>query len=209
MRSKRMLGAGSCSCKSLARPPPLRVVEESSGDRDESDTSAYLYIYAYVLKRSRKGSKRERTTITLRFRSFDKYDDNNREAQRWRAAVKGLLKQRESDKKVLIILNPKSGAGKAREIFQKRVAQVFNEGEVQYELVVTKYANYAREFVRERDVSVWKCIIVMGGDGILFEVINGLLERPDWAKVLKELPLGIIPSGSGNGLAKTIAHFYE
>lgn len=46
----------------------------------------------------------------------------------------------------------------------------------------------------------------MGGDGIIFEVINGMLERWDWSQVLKHLPVGVIPGGSGNGLARSIAH---
>jgi sphingosine kinase len=71
------------SCKSNN----LRVVDENSENLDESDVSAYLYVYAYILKKQRH----ERTTITLRFRSFDKYEDNNREAQKWRTAIKCLL----------------------------------------------------------------------------------------------------------------------
>ncbi|KAK6632644.1 hypothetical protein RUM43_013412 [Polyplax serrata] len=44
------------------------------------------------------------------------------------------------------------------------------------------------------------------GDGILFEIINGVFERPDWEKVFSEISFGVIPCGSGNGLAKAIAH---
>lgn len=53
-------------------------------------------------------------------------------------------------------------------------------------------------------IAVIDCCIA--GDGILFEVLNGIFERLDWKLVLNELPLGIIPCGSGNGLAKAIAH---
>lgn len=41
------------------------------------------------------------------------------------------------------------------------------------------------------------------------QVINGLFERTDWQTAIKELPVGIIPCGSGNGLAKTIAYALE
>jgi diacylglycerol kinase family enzyme len=37
-------------------------------------------------------------------------------------------------------------------------------------------------------------LISCGGDGTLFEVVNGMLEREDG----KKLPIGIIPNGSGN-----------
>lgn len=168
--------------------------------------------------------RRDRTTITLRFRSFDKYDDNHQEAQKWRLAVKNLINREVPEKilqsptkmslvyaphdhrKTLVILNPKSGSGKARESFQQRVAPMMSEAEVSFDLYVTKYPNFAREFMRTRDVFSWKNIVVVGGDGIYFEVLNGLCERPDWERALDEMSIGVIPCGSGNGLAKTIAH---
>lgn len=45
----------------------------------------------------------------------------------------------------------------------------------------------------------------VGGDGIVFEAINGIFERWDWSEVLKSIPIGVVPGGSGNGLARSIA----
>ncbi|RVE53712.1 hypothetical protein evm_001604 [Chilo suppressalis] len=217
MRSKRRRpGASSCVCSSLVGSQQLKVVDENSGDLDENDISAYLYIYAYILKHSRRNLKRERTTITLRFRSFDKYEDNNKEAQKWRTTLKCLISGQTianmpplNDKKLLILLNPKSGKGKARELFQTKVAPLLQEAEVPYELHVTKYAQFAREFVRTRNVYAWKGIVAVGGDGVLFEVLNGMFERLDWQQALAEVHLAILPCGSGNGLARTICHLYN
>lgn len=252
LRSKRKRGkVSSCTCAALPGPTDLKVVEENSLELDESDVSAYLYIYAYILKRNaRRGAgRRERTTITLRFRSFDKYEDNNREAQKWRTAIKQLIHRINDEpivmtnshktvsatainmtppahsvpvpstpiqlwvpretRKVLVLLNPKSGSGKARETFQKTVAPIFVEAEVPFELHVTKHANYAREFVRNRDIYAWRSIVVVGGDGIYFEVINGLFERADWESAIDAVPVGVIPCGSGNGLARTIAFVHK
>lgn len=219
LRSKRKSHVkSSCTCSSLpGQAHHLKVVEENSVDLDETDVSAYLYIYAYILKKGKRGNnRRERTTLTLRFRSFDRYEDNNKEAQKWRIAIKQLIngecpnfstKMQES-KRMLIILNPKSGSGKAREVFQQRVAPIYIEAEIPYDLHVTKKANYAREFVRTKDIYTWRGIVVVGGDGIFWEVINGLLEREDWERALT-IPIGIIPCGSGNGLARTIAFMYK
>lgn len=104
------------------------------------------------------------------------------------------------------MLNPKSGPGRSREIFQRRVHPILSEAEKLYEVHVTKCQNYARDFIRTRNIYQWSGILCVGGDGVVFEVINGLLERPDWKRALEELPLGIIPCGSGNGLAKSIAY---
>lgn len=244
LRSKRKRkNASSCTCAALPGPTELNVVEENSLDLDESDVSVYLYIYAYILE---KNGHRERTTITLRFRSFDNYEQNNEEAQKWRTAIKYLihcdpnaelpmqvkrlnisplnvtppaktvpvpsspmqLYVPKDMRKVLVILNPKSGSGKARETFQKYVASVLIEAEIPYELQVTKHANYARELTRRCDIYAWRSIVAVGGDGIYYEIINGLFERTDWERATQTVPIGIIPCGSGNGLAKTIAHIY-
>lgn len=217
MRSKRRRpGAGSCVCSSLVGSQQLKVVDENSRDLDENDISAYLYVYAYILKQNRRASKRERTTITLRFRSFDKYEDNNKEAQKWRTTIKCLIAGQviphvppASERKLLILLNPKSGAGKGRELFQTKVAPILQEAEMPYELHVTKYAQYAREFVRTRNIYAWRGVVGMGGDGVLFEIINGMFERLDWQQALAEIPLAIIPSGSGNGLARSLCHLFK
>lgn len=62
---------------------------------DENDISAYLHIYSYVLKDFiiTSGQKRERFKITLRFRSFSHYEDNLKEALKWRNTVKELIEK--------------------------------------------------------------------------------------------------------------------
>jgi len=46
----------------------------------------------------------------------------------------------------------------------------------------------------------YSALIPCGGDGTVFEVINGMLEREDG----KKLPIGVIPNGSGNGIASGV-----
>ncbi|XP_030753752.1 sphingosine kinase 1-like [Sitophilus oryzae] len=222
LRSKRK--TKNCTCQSLPRSDSLQVVEENSTDSDDSDTSAYLYIYAYIIQGNKEtNKKRERTIITLRFRSFDRYEDNNKEAQRWRSVIKRLIKgeplnnftlnefslthRHRETRRLLVLCNPKSGAGKGKQIFQQKIAPIINEAEIPYDLHMTKYANFARDFVRTHNLFQWTGIVVVGGDGIVFEAINGIFERYDWADVIKTIPLGVVPGGSGNGLARSIAHY--
>ncbi|ALC43016.1 Sk2 [Drosophila busckii] len=184
------------------------------------DASAYLYLFAYVLKKKsfRSSVHRERTVLTLRFRSFDSFEDNMKEAERWYRALCWQLQRTlepifvtpdAKRRRVLVLLNPKSGAGNAREVFNLQVVPVLNESEVPYDLFVTKHSNYALEFMGTRRLEDWCTIIAVGGDGLFHEIINGLLRREDWAKVMPAISLGIIPCGSGNGLARSIAHGYN
>lgn len=43
------------------------------------------------------------------------------------------------------------------------------------------------------DLSEIDGIVTVAGDGLLFEVINGLLKRQDWKNIMK-IPLGVIPA---------------
>ncbi|CAB0032998.1 unnamed protein product, partial [Trichogramma brassicae] len=222
-------------------PAPTGRHQRAGTAHDEYDSSAYLYVYAYTLKKSKSSTKsstkkqqqarrRERMTVTLRFRSFDRYEDNLREASRWRLALKCLVHKlpvpktymspthRNLDsllsecpgepKKLLVMLNPKSGPGRGRESFQRRVHPILSEADLTYDVFITRHSDYARDFVRSRDLSQWSGLVLVGGDGIVFEAINGLLQRPDWDVWTSGAvwPIAVIPCGSGNGLAKSIAH---
>lgn len=55
-------------------------------------------------------------------------------------------------------------------------------------------------------MSKWDAVVLMSGDGLLHEVINGLMERPDWKRAIQK-PLCILPGGSGNALAASLNHY--
>jgi len=238
-KSRRLAMSGACACSS---GNPNSPAISASGDHhrtattpskcstnsrenlptDGGDVSAFLYVFAYVLKKRslRTELHRERTVLTLRFRSFDTFEDNMREADRWYRSLRWQLHRTLEEifvaptaddrrRRVLVLLNPKSGSGDAREVFNMHVTPVFNEAEVPYDLYVTKHSNFAIEFLSTRSLDAWCCVVAVGGDGLFHEIVNGLLQRQDWAHVLPNLALGIIPCGSGNGLARSIAHCYK
>ncbi|MBN3278963.1 SPHK1 kinase, partial [Polyodon spathula] len=66
--------------------------------------------------------------------------------------------------------------------------------------------NHARELLQEADLSQWDALVVLSGDGLLFEVVNGLMARADWEDAVRK-PLGILPGGSGNAVATSINHY--
>lgn len=49
------------------------------------------------------------------------------------------------------------------------------------------------------DSSAVDCLVTVSGDGLLWEVVNGLMQRPDW-KVALKVPLAIIPAGKSRDL---------
>ncbi|GAB1610324.1 hypothetical protein Ahia01_001318500, partial [Argonauta hians] len=100
---------------------------------------------------------------------------------------------------LLVIVNPHSGSGKALRIFTQQVAPMFGEADIKYRKVVTVRAGHAYDLVQTVDLSKWYGIVIVAGDGLIFEVINGLMNRPDWSEAIKT-PIGCLPGGSGNAL---------
>ncbi|XP_060724962.1 sphingosine kinase 2-like isoform X2 [Tachysurus vachellii] len=112
-----------------------------------------------------------------------------------------------SPRRFLVLINPQSGKGQALDLFNNHVKHMLQEANITYTLQVTERQNHARELVREADLSQWDAVVIMSGDGLLFEVVNGLMEREDWEKAI-QTPLGVLPGGSGNALAASI-HYYS
>ena len=46
-------------------------------------------------------------------------------------------------------------------------------------------------------------MLICSGDGLIYEVINGLMRRLDWRRAI-QTPIGVIPCGTGNALAASI-----
>ncbi|KAI3498846.1 hypothetical protein L1887_34632 [Cichorium endivia] len=106
-------------------------------------------------------------------------------------------------KKLLIFVNPFGGRKSASKIFSNDVKPILEDANIKYTLQETKYQLHAKEVCRSLDLTKYDGIICVSGDGILVEVVNGLLEREDWADALK-MPLGVIPAGTGNGMIKSL-----
>uniref|UniRef100_A0A096MFK2 sphingosine kinase n=1 Tax=Poecilia formosa TaxID=48698 RepID=A0A096MFK2_POEFO len=109
-------------------------------------------------------------------------------------------------RRLLLLVNPFSGRGQAMQWCQAHILPMIREANISYNLIQTERRNHARELVREISLPEWDGIIIVSGDGLMHEVINGLMERPDWEQAIKT-PLGILPCGSGNALAGSINHY--
>ncbi len=60
-----------------------------------------------------------------------------------------------------------------------------------------------------KDISSYHAIIAMGGDGILYEIMQGIRSRPphDQERLMSSIKFGIVGCGTSNGLAKSILHW--
>ncbi len=110
-------------------------------------------------------------------------------------------------KKILIFVNPKSGSGTSIKTWNNIVKNIFDEALINYDLIITEYANHAKQFILSEsydNLIQYSNIVTIGGDGIVYEIINGLSNRSD--NLVNILPICPIPGGTGNGLIKSILH---
>ncbi|XP_066090746.1 sphingosine kinase 1 isoform X1 [Saccopteryx bilineata] len=108
--------------------------------------------------------------------------------------------------RVLVLLNPRGGKGKALQLFKSHVQPLLAQADVSFRLMLTERRNHARELVRAEELGRWDALVVMSGDGLMHEVVNGLMERPDWETAIRK-PLCSLPAGSGNALAASLNHY--
>lgn len=94
---------------------------------------------------------------------------------------------------MLFIVNPISGEGRKKRI----ISSLIKTG---YDVVCTEYAGHAEILARE---TAEQTVIAVGGDGTVNEVARGLIGTGK--------TLGIIPCGSGDGLARHlgISHMFD
>lgn len=108
--------------------------------------------------------------------------------------------------RVLVLLNPRGGKGKGLQLFRSQVQPQLVQADISFRLLLTERKNHARELVRTEELGCWDALVVMSGDGLMYEVVNGLMERPDWETAIKK-PLCSLPAGSGNALAASLNHY--
>ena len=98
--------------------------------------------------------------------------------------------------RVLAIVNPHAGVNDNRLIYSTTILPFLNAHNVQCVSHFTERTGHARQIMHAVELTSYQCVIVVGGDGTLHEVINGLMTRKDSAK----LPLALIPCGTGNAV---------
>lgn len=108
------------------------------------------------------------------------------------------------ERRILLLVNPKSGKGKAQSIFQNKIRPfIRNVLGWKLEKITTEHKGHATEIIRGADLNSYTMIGFIGGDGTIHEALQGLLNRTDWNQHVG-IPLVPFPVGTGNALARSI-----
>ncbi|KAL7526546.1 hypothetical protein ACHAWF_001813, partial [Thalassiosira exigua] len=125
----------------------------------------------------------------------------------------------------------------SRRVYCDVVKPMLDEAGVDHEALVTRRAGHARERMDAReagaedeaggaseandddpkdpvdtdlevkDIAEYDAILVIGGDGILSEIFQGIRDRSDSDAILPALKFGVVGCGTFNGLVKSLLHW--
>jgi diacylglycerol kinase (ATP) len=101
--------------------------------------------------------------------------------------------------KLLVIFNPNAAYGRSI----KKLAAIkskFGELGINATYLPTSHPGHGKQLVADADLSRFDGLVAAGGDGSLFDVLNGVYQHPRSARI----PLGLIPIGTGNAFAREL-----
>ena len=96
-------------------------------------------------------------------------------------------------KKIAFVINPKSGTGNKNEI-PILIDKHLDKTMFDYTVRFTEYRGHGKELAAQFVALSYDAVVAVGGDGTVNEVASALIHT--------SVSLGIIPVGSGNGLAR-------
>ncbi len=99
--------------------------------------------------------------------------------------------------RMVFIVNPKAGTNLQKHI-RESVEKHLNRSKFEYGFRFTERAEHARELAAEAVQEGCDIVVAVGGDGSINEVASALIGT--------EAVLGIVPAGSGNGLAMHLGY---
>lgn len=100
--------------------------------------------------------------------------------------------------KLLLVFNPHAGGRRAGRLVAELGAALGEFAEV--ESYRTAGRGAATRHLVDLDLDPFDAVVSAGGDGTLFEVVNGLCARPEGVVP----PLGVLPIGTGNAFARDL-----
>ncbi|CAI8016942.1 Sphingosine kinase 2, partial [Geodia barretti] len=156
------------------RPPP------------HDKNACEMNVHFYPKQTEKKKTMRKMKVLSVCFDKAETLSENRAEASKWKDDIKLYSHYRRSQvlkiedgevqadgvpqRRLLVLINPISGQGKAVQDFQEHVQPLFELAEITFNAIVTERQNHARELMKEYDLSTVDGIVIASGDGLLYEV---------------------------------------
>jgi hypothetical protein len=139
---------------------------------------------------------------------FDHLDINI--CRKWSVQIEIMARGSSSRPKMLkVFINPAAGKRNGVRMFEQEIAPILKICDVRSEVTVTQQPGHLGDLVQQIDLDSYDGMVVIGGDGTVNELIDGLLKSsclgstPDRVSSC-DMRIGIIPSGTNNHIAKAV-----
>jgi len=99
--------------------------------------------------------------------------------------------------RALLIFNPQAANGRALKHLEK-IKSLLTEKGISLKTMLTGHRGHGIEILKNTDLKEFDTVLSAGGDGTLFETINGIMKNPE----KKKPAIGIIPVGTGNAFVR-------
>lgn len=101
--------------------------------------------------------------------------------------------------KLLMLVNPLAGRKRGHSVAQQSLG-IFRQHGIAVECRYSDYAGHITEIAEYEVNGDWDGIVAVGGDGTLFEVINGMMR----GNAHLPIPVGVVPVGTGNSFSRDL-----
>ncbi|BCR86165.1 putative sphingosine kinase (SphK) [Aspergillus chevalieri] len=143
-----------------------------------------------------------RDDVTVNALQYPISDEEKKNADSW---MQKLLNLAYGDamryKRLKVLINPFGGKGSASALYNRYAAPIFAAARCRVDVQTTSHMGHATEICEKIDVNAYDAIVCCSGDGLPYEVFNGLAKKANAREALAKLAVTMIPCGSGNAMA--------
>jgi sphingosine kinase len=144
-----------------------------------------------------------KNAIEPKVRQFTLTKSSTSEAAPFVASLlqRSYARSQQQRKRIKVLINPFGGQGKAVKLYHQHVAPIFEAARCTVSVETTLHHNHATEIAAALDEDAWDVVACASGDGLPYEVFNGLAKKPYPRRALRKVAVTQIPCGTGNGMS--------
>jgi YegS/Rv2252/BmrU family lipid kinase len=101
--------------------------------------------------------------------------------------------------KLLLVANPSAGHGRGGRLLTE-IGNICLDLGLDVDTRLTERPGHATEIIEAEDLERYGGVVATGGDGTVFEAVNGLFRNPAGPAV----PFGVLPVGTGNSFSRDL-----
>ncbi len=104
-------------------------------------------------------------------------------------------------KRIKVLVNPVGGKGSAEKWFNQDIEPILTAARCEIDVERTQFQGHGMEIAEKLDIDAYDVIAACSGDGLCYEIFNGLGKKRDARRALSRIAVVQFPCGSGNAMS--------